>query len=145
MLVRPTGLAGRIKKVAAVDPDSPQAREAGRYDIKNFGMRNTLRRTLADWKASRDRGTLRAEYLGVNTLLTAGDRPCYTLRRTDPQPEGDEEITDATLYIDEQTWFPVGTVLKGRDGGLIGQYVYGDTEINPAFDPDQFPPAALTR
>src|SRR5262249_29480847 len=110
MLAHPTGLAGRIKKVVALDPDSPHVRRSGRYDIREFGLRKTLERTLADWKASRDRGTLRAEYLGTRQLVPAGDRPCYTLRRTDPQTDG-EEILEATVFIDEETWFQVGTVL----------------------------------
>jgi hypothetical protein len=45
VLIHPTGLIGRFKPVVAVDPDGPLARAAGRYGIKDFGLRETLERT----------------------------------------------------------------------------------------------------
>src|SRR6266849_3317216 len=48
MLVRPTGLAGAFVKVAARDPEGDEARQAGRYTIKQFGLNKTLQRTLTD-------------------------------------------------------------------------------------------------
>ena len=143
MLVHPTGLIGRLVSVAAIDPEGSRAREAGRYSIKDFGLKKTLERTLKDWKSAREKGTLRVKYLGVRKLGPAGDRPCYTLRRTYPKPDV-EGITEVTVYIDRQTWFQVGTVLLGQDKTLIGEYVYRDIHLNPKFQPDQFERAALT-
>jgi hypothetical protein len=143
MLVHPSGLAGRLVSVKAVDPEGPEARAGGRYPITEFGLRKTLQRTLKDWRAAKDKGTLRVEYLGVEKVRTVGDRPCYTLRRhQEPDADG---VTEVTVYLDKETWFQVGTVQRGQGDSLIGQYLYRDIQLNPTFAPDQFAPAALTR
>jgi hypothetical protein len=144
MLVHPTGLVGVIRPVVALDPEGPQAREAGRYSIKEFGLRRTLERTLKDWKAARASGTARVEYVGVENVPAAGDRSCYVLRATFHQPHKDG-IAQTTVLIDQETWFQVGTVLRGREDALLGDYLYPDIQINPPFQPDPFTPAALTR
>ncbi len=61
MLVRPTGLAGKLFSVKSVDPNGPEARAGGRYTITEFGLKKTLERTLRDWKAAKEKGTLRVE------------------------------------------------------------------------------------
>jgi hypothetical protein len=142
MLVHPTGVLGRFEKVVALDPEGPQAHHSGRYTIKQFGLRETLERTLHDWKAAREEGALHAEYAGTQKVAPAGDRPCYTLVRTLPEPD-EEGVTEVTVYIDEETWFQVGTVLRGQGGNLLGTYTYRDIHLNPEFGPDQFTPAAL--
>jgi hypothetical protein len=143
MLVHPTGLAGALVKVTAVDPEGAEARQSGRYSIKEFGLKKTVERTLKDWKAAKEKGTLKVEYRGVEKLHAVGDRPCYTLRRTqDPDELG---TTEVTIYLDTETWFQVGTLQRGRDGRLIGEYFYRDIQLNPTFPADQFTRAALTR
>jgi hypothetical protein len=142
MLVHPTGLVGRFVNVVARDPEGAEAREEGFYSIREFGLRKTLERTLKDWKAAKENGTFKAEYLGVQKVRAAGDRSCYTLHRTqEPDARG---VTDVTVYIDTETWFQVGTVLEGGHGELIGEYMYRDIQLNPNFKPDRFKPAALT-
>ena len=47
-------------------------------------------------------------------------------------------ITEQTLSVDTQTWLLVGTVLRGEDGQLIGEYYFRDIRLNPKFDKDQF-------
>ncbi len=142
MLVHPTGLVGRLITDVARDPDGPEARQEGFYSIREFGLRKTLERTLRDWRAAKDQGTLKVEYLGVRKVGATGNRPCYTLHRTqEPDARG---VTDVTVYIDTETWFQVGTVLKGNQGELIGEYMYRDIQLNPEFSADQFKPSALT-
>ncbi len=142
MLVHPTGLVGRLRKVVALDPDGSEAHAAGRYSIKELGLRETVERTLRDWKAAQKKGTLHARYAGTQKLGPAGDRPCYTLVRTLPEPD-DEGLTEVTAYIDVETWFQVGTVLRGQGDSLLGQYTYRDIQLNPEFGLDTFTPAAL--
>jgi len=36
-------------------------------------------------------------------------------------------------------------VLKGEGGGLIGEYVYRDIQLNPDFPPDTFSPSWVGR
>src|SRR5205085_11055163 len=113
MLVHPTGLAGAFVKVVSRDPEGDEARQAGRYTIKEFGLKKAMARALKDWKAARDQGTLQVEYLGIRKVREAGDRLCYTLHRT--QKADQEGLTDITIYIDKETWLQVGTVQKDAD------------------------------
>jgi hypothetical protein len=146
LLVRPTPkwhlvarLAGRLDKdgVAAIDVDGDDARQSGRFTIKEFGMYQGLARLFADWKAAQDRGALHVEYLGEQTVQEAGGRTCYVLRRTRfLRPERDS-VTEQVLYVDKETWLQVGSVARGEPG-LIGAYFYRDIHINPPFDADPF-------
>src|SRR5262245_28685808 len=143
MLCRPSGLAGKLLSVVSRDPEGSDAKQSGRYSIKAFGMRQATVNTLAAWRAARDHGTLKVAYLGVRKLREADDRPCYTLRRTCAKPEEDG-VLEGTFYFDTETWWQIGTVLKGADGKLIGSYFFRDVRVNPAFKPSQFTRAALT-
>jgi hypothetical protein len=143
MLVRPAGVAGVFVKVAERDPEGEAARQAGRYTVKDFGMKKAMLRVLDAWKAQRDAGTLQVAYLGVRKVREAGDRPCYTLRQTLAKPDADG-ITETTLYIDKENWLQVGTVLKGEDNKLLGEYMFRDIRINPEFKANQFQRSALT-
>jgi hypothetical protein len=143
MLVHPTGLAGVFKQQVALDPNGPQAWQSERYGIKDFGLRKTLERTLNNWRAAKVKGTLRAEYRGIQEISETGDRPCYVLQATSHEPQKDG-IVETTVLIDQDTWLQVGTVLHGQSETLLGQYMYRDIEINPQFAPDQFNRAALS-
>jgi hypothetical protein len=142
MLVHPSGLAGALVKVVTKDPEGAEARQSGRYTIKTMGLKRTLERTHKDWKAAQDEGTLQVEYLGVRKVREAGDRLCYTLRRT--QKPDSYGVTQITIYIDKESWLQVGTVQKDADNKLMGEYMYRDIHLNPKFKPDQFTPAAVS-
>jgi hypothetical protein len=144
ILVHPTGLAGEIAGVVSLALDSPAVRKDSRFGIKELGLRKTLARTLEDWRAGQARGKGRLEYLGLRTVREAGDRVCYTLRRTTapPDPTG---VVETTVYVDKENWLQVGTVLKGPNDELLGAYFYRDILFNPNFAADQFQPAALTQ
>jgi hypothetical protein len=144
MLVHPTGVAGTFVKVVSRDPEGAEARQAGRYPITQFGLKKTLERTIKDWKAARDKGTLQVAYLGVRKVHEAGDRLCYTIRRTIAQPEKDG-LAQVTVYLDKETWFQVGTVLKGEENKLLGEYLFRDIQLNPKLKPNQFESSALTQ
>jgi hypothetical protein len=144
MLVHPSGIAGTFVKVVTRDPEGAEARQSGRYGIKDFGLKKTLGRTLHDWKAARDEGTLEAKYLGVKDIAELDDRPCYILRRTVANPK-DNGAAQVTIYIDKETWFQTGSVLKDKEGKLLGEYLYHDIKVNPQFKASQFERAALTQ
>jgi hypothetical protein len=143
MLAKPAGLAGVFVKVVERDVDGEDARQSGRYTMKEFGLKAAIQKTYRDWKAAKEKGTLRVQYLGVRKVREAGDRLCYVLRRTCTVPEEDG-VTDVTIYIDKENWLQVGSVLKGEDGKLIGEYMFRDLRINPEFKPNQFQRSALT-
>jgi hypothetical protein len=142
MLVHPTGIAGVLRKVVSRDPEGADARAGGRYTIEEFGMQKATERTLRDWKAAQKEGTLRVDYRGVYNVHEVGDRLCYVLRRTCAKPEADG-VAKVTIYIDQETWLQVGTVLKKEDGQLLGEYLFHDIKLNPKFSADQFKPTAL--
>jgi len=143
MLANPAGLAGRFVKVVARDPEGEEARQSGRYSLKEFGLKKTAQRTLRACKAAREKGTLRLEYLGVRQVREAGDRWCYSFRRTCSPVEGDG-VAEVLFYIDKETGVQVGSSLKGAAGQLIGDYFYRDIQFNPEFKPNQFDRSALT-
>lgn len=139
MLVRPTGLI-LSRFVVSRDPEGSDAHQAGRYSIKEFGIKKSTERTLAAWKRARAKKTLHLEYLKIQTLKKLGNRPCYKYQATYDQPEAG--ITRLTIYIDKQTWLQVGSVLE-LDGKLIASYFFHDIHLNPSFNPDTFTREAL--
>ena len=79
----------------------------------------------------------------LRKVREAGDRLCYALRRTCAEPEEDQ-VTEVTIYIDKETWFQIGSVLKAEDGKLIGEYIFRDIHLNPTFKPNQFERSAVS-
>jgi hypothetical protein len=145
MLIRPEGQLARTiaGDVVERDVDGPDARQAGRYALNEFGLKKGALRTLASWKAAQEQNALHVEYRGVLKVKEAGDRECYVLRRTRyARPEADG-VTELTIYIDKATWLQVGSTLKGEGGKLIGEYFFRDIRLNPDFKPEQFKRAAL--
>jgi hypothetical protein len=143
MLANPAGLAGRLVKVVSRDPDGEEARQSGRYTIKEAGLKSALVRSLKAWKAAQDNGTLRYDYLGLRKVPEVGDRLAYVVRRLNAQPE-DDGVLEVTLYIDKETYLQIGSVQKGEGGKLIGSYFFRDIRLNPEFPPEQFQRSALT-
>jgi hypothetical protein len=143
MLVHPSGIAGKLAPVVSRDPEGADAKDGGRYSVKQAGLRPTLMRTLNDWKAAKQRGTLQVKYLGIRKVVEADNHDCYTLQRK-TEPGQNNGIQEVTLYIDKETLLQVRTVLKGPENILLGDYVYKDIQINPQFKPNQFDRSALT-
>lgn len=143
MLANPAGLAGRLVKVVERDVDGEDAKQSGRYTLRDFGLKKACQRSYKAWKAAQDNGTLQAEYLGVHKVREAGDRPCYVVRRVCAKPEDDGVVT-VTLYIDKEHWLQVGSILKDGEGKLIGEYFFRDIRFNPEFKPEQFERSSLT-
>jgi hypothetical protein len=142
MLVRPA-LALARGLIVQRDPEGADARQSGRYTIKEFGIRKGMVRTLESWKAAQDKGELHVEFLGTKRVKEAGDRDCLVLRRTRyAKPEMDG-VTELTVYIDKENWLQVGSVLKGDEGKVIGAYYFRDVKINPDFPADQFTRAGI--
>jgi hypothetical protein len=136
-------VAGRVKDGLVVeDAEGEDARHAGRFTIKQFGLYNGLARLLSDWEAAQKKGALHVEYLGEQAVERMGNRPCYVLRRTRflaPERDG---VTEQTVWIDKESWLQVGSLAAGPQG-VIGAYYYRDVEVNPEFAPNQFTRAGL--
>jgi len=150
-----------LQKVSSVGPRDASARAAARMGIEESGFAHAVRRTQLAWADAEKQGTLKVEYLGIQTHPDLGDRPCHVLKRTcagdqiDPfvlsePPVGVTETNRAdsfdavTIWIDRETWLQLGTE-QTRHGELVARYFFRVTERNPAFDKDEFSPAALKR
>lgn len=144
MLARPYGRLARLAAgdVVIRDVDGPDARQSGRYTLAQFGIKNGTVRTLAAWKAAKEKDALEVKYLGKEKVKDAGNRLCYVLKRTNAKPENDG-VTQLTIYVDTENWLQIGSLLEGEGGKLIARYFFRDIELNPKFDADQFKEAAL--
>jgi hypothetical protein len=145
-LGRPKNRAARmlVGDVVARDPDGPDARAAGRYSLREFGIRKGTERTLAAWQTAQKRGDLRVEYLGIQPIAQCDNRRCYVLRRTCDPPE-EEGIVTVEIAIDVETWLQVGNVLTAAGDQKVASYHFRDIVLNPVFAADQFDRMALTR
>lgn len=139
-LARPKNALARRLLGDVVERDQDSADFAS---LMRFGLKRNNERTLAVWKAARDKGPLTVEYLGTVPLEQAGDRVCYKLRYTsaDPQEKG---ATDMVVYVDQETWLQTGTILKDKEGALIGAFYFRDIRLNPELKAEEFRREALT-
>ncbi len=144
MLVHPAGIAGRLVKVVSRDPEGEDAKASGRYPVTQFGLKEMLDRSAKNWQAAKESGKCQMEYLGLRKIRETGDRLCYVLRRTCNPPDADG-VTEVTVYLDKETCFQVGSVLKDAENRLLGEYIYRDIQLNPQFKSNQFEASALTQ
>ena len=143
MLARPNGKLARLAvgDVVARPVDGPEARDSGRYNLREFGVRKATERTWAAWKAAEEAGTLDVKFLGVKKVKEAGGRDCYAFRQTCAKPE--EGVLERVIYLDVENWLQIGSVLKGEEGTLIGAYYFRDIHLNPEWKPGDFQKARL--
>ncbi|MCX7700697.1 MAG: DUF1571 domain-containing protein [Gemmataceae bacterium] len=134
----------RLNVVLDLDPDGRLVQDGGRYNIREFSMRQGTERTLRAWSAAQERGILRVEYLGRRTVPEADGRSCYVLRRTCDPPE-EEGVVTVKVVIDAEHWLQVGSELIDGNGNLIGSYYFTGLSINPEFAADQFDRSALRK
>jgi hypothetical protein len=145
MLARPNGALLRqiAGDVVERDVEGPEARQSGRFTLNYYGLKKGTERYVASWKSADEEGKLRVEFLGDHLLAEASNRLCYHFRRSCIEPENDG-VMEQTLFVDKETWLQVGSIIKGHQGELIGEYYFRDIHINPDFRPDQFQRSALT-
>lgn len=144
LLVRPAGVLS-VAGIVARDPNGSDAKKGGRYRLTEFGIKIGMQRTLASWERAGNANALHVEYLGVKRIKEAGGRPCWVLKRTRYAEPEDDGILELTTYIDKDSWLQVGTLLKGEEGKLIGEYYFYDLKINPDFQAGAFSRDALKR
>jgi hypothetical protein len=141
VLVRATGpILSRLPVPVVVerDPDSPDARRAGRVPLTEFGIKWGSLHTLGPWQRALRRHALHLKYLGEQRVPELAGRVCHVFHRTRYEQPEDDGICDSTVYIDRETWLQVGAVVKDASGQLIASYFFHDIQINPDFPPDTF-------
>lgn len=144
LLVKPSGVFS-VAGIITRDPHGSDAKKESRYFLDEFGIKIGMQRTLAAWKKADKEHRLHVEFLGVKEIREAGGRPCWVLKRTGYTKPEDDGITQLTTYIDKETWLQVGTILKGQQNQLIGEYIFRDVKLNPDFAPDTFTRDTLKR
>jgi hypothetical protein len=130
--------SGILTLQLSFDPDDKTPRETSRYAMYDFGIKIGTERSLASWVAAKKDEALHVEFLGEKKIKELGNRPCWVLKRTGYRKPEEDGITEATFYFDKETWLQTGSVLKNRNGDLIGEYLFRDVELNPKFDDDVF-------
>ena len=114
MIVRPSGLLGRLARRVEVDPHGALARKNCRYAITDFGLENALRRLLEAYRQDAAHGRLQSECLGLGKLE---GRAVLTLQKTGPAG-----MTLADL--DADTLLPVRVRRYTAGGELLAHYHY---------------------
>jgi len=143
ILVRPT-FGARLVGYVRRDPDSEDARQSGRYSMKEYGLKKAMLRLLGSWEAAKKDGALHVELLGEQKPEETGGRACWVLKRSRYKRPERDGVTETTVYIDKETWLLVGSTLRGEGGRLVADYWFRDIELNPTFKENQFTKAVLT-
>jgi hypothetical protein len=144
VLVKPAGLAS-VAGIVKRDVEGSDAKKSGRYTMKQFGLKNATLRALNSWKTAKADDGLHVELLGEEKVKDAGDKTCWVLKRSKYKKPENDGVVETTLYIDKETWLQVGSVVRGEDGKLIGEYYFRDIQLNPKYDDDQFEKSALDK
>jgi hypothetical protein len=124
--------------------DSSFAKDASRYTMDKFGLRQATQKIVDGWRAAAKEKALHVEYGGLHEVPQAGGRVCHKIRRYKfAKPENDG-ITEVIIFIDRETLLQVGSiVLRGdvtqsQDERLLGEYYFHHIQLNPAFGPGVF-------
>jgi len=133
LLARGRGLILASMGVFEKDVDSADAKKTGRYPIDQFGIYLGTKRSLESMRKARKEGTLHIEYQGIFRVPELGDRVCHKFVRTPYAPPEDDGVFEYTIYIDQENWLQIGSVLKDVEGNLIASYFFRDLKINPQF------------
>jgi hypothetical protein len=145
LLVKPTGLGGKIAGVVKRDPEGSDAKKSGRYPLTQFGLKDAALRALASWKAAKAEDALHVELVGEEKVKECGDRTCWVLKRSKYKKPESDGVTETTLYVDKETWLQIGSIVRGEGGKLIGEYFFRAIELNPKFDDETFQREALEK
>jgi hypothetical protein len=142
LLARGRGVA-KFLPVFEKDVDSDEAKQTGRYTLDQFGIYLGTKRSVASMHRADERGELHVEYQGLFQVPEVGGRVCHKFVRKPYVPPEEEGLNELTIYIDQENWLQIGSVLKDGQGQLLAEYYFRDVKINPEFKSDQFTRGAL--
>lgn len=128
MIVRPSGLLGKLAPNVEVDPHGLIARKHSRRAITDFGLENTLLRLVAAYNRPADQGHLELECLGLSEL---GGRAVVTLQKTSPTGK---TVTD----LDVEMLLPLRVQEYTPDDLLVASYQYTKLRFNCRFGDRDF-------
>lgn len=145
----------------SVSPTSDQARASSRYCIVEGAILHATERSYRAWLDAKERGKLNWRYVGTMNAPEIGGRRCHVVERTadpdeldrfvktdpapDPKSRPQDTMHTVRVFIDAENWLQVGSVLKRKDGELIGSYFFRDVVLNPTLPADQFKSKAFKK
>jgi Protein of unknown function (DUF1571) len=129
------------RKFARRRLDGSEAKSASRYAPNEFGVYCGTERVYGAWRAAKERGELRTEYLGLQPVPELDGKLCHAIRRNCLTPEEDG-LTQVTIQFDPESLLQVGAVLMTGDD-LIGRYHFVNLKLNPRLAVDRFLAEAL--
>ncbi|MFQ6048108.1 MAG: DUF1571 domain-containing protein, partial [Phycisphaerae bacterium] len=106
-VVEPEGAIARLLVPSIMRPiRSPEARQASRRQIDEFGFENALQLIIKYSRAARQEGKLALQYLGTGRI---DGRETYVIERTLPYTGQDGFYPDRklTVHLDKQWLLPV--------------------------------------
>ncbi len=118
--------------------DGPEARATSRFPITQFGLYIGAKRTLNSIHDSDKRGALHIRFAGIEKVEKLGKRPCYKFERWRYDPPEEDDLASMIIYIDQETLFQTGSILYDSKKLPIAEYFFGDIELNPTFNVNQF-------
>jgi hypothetical protein len=120
-------------EINRIDTVTPVLIGETKRPITDFGLENTIRRTLESIDADRDEVTM--TYLGIVDAPESGVR-AHHIRLTYPRPANKPSLQD--LFIDAATNLPVGSELRLADETLDGGYYYAEIDPNAGLTDEDF-------
>lgn len=144
LLVHEPGLLGLVGTVT-LKPDSPRAMSEGRHPITEFGLRNLVEGTIAQWEAE-------AQFAASETKVKfypkakLGNAECQVIETWHPIPRQQFPFYLTRLYIDNKTQFPVRLEQYGyphqpnEAPPLIEEYTFYQIQVNQGFGDQDFHP-----
>lgn len=142
MLVARAAIPG-LRILKERDPEGDDAKNAGRYTVKQFGIGLGTQRTIAAMLRAKERGKLFVQYYGIERVPQVGDRLCHKFIRKPYDPPEEEGVYELTIYVDIETWLQTGSELRDPNGNLLAEYYFRDVRLNRTFDAKQFTRDAL--
>ncbi|KPK83552.1 MAG: hypothetical protein AMJ81_07975 [Phycisphaerae bacterium SM23_33] len=128
LVVRLSGLLGKLASGVEVDPDGPLARKGCLHAVTDFGLENALKRILKAYKQAAGRNQLDSECLGIGMLE---GRLVLTLKKTGPDGS---TIVD----LDVETLLPVRVRRYTAEDMLLAYYHYKNLNFSRSFTDAEF-------
>ena len=138
MLVKPTGLWGKLLGTVVRQPDGKEAMQNTLRPINLFGFERGLENLLAVYRQAKQNGDLKEEFGGYADV--AGRKTVVLVRQL--PPKHDYPAAKTLVFVDVDRLVPVRIEGYDWDNQITSQYTYKDVKLNTGLTEDDFLPEA---
>ena len=138
MLVRPTGVLGKLVGTAMRRPDGPQAMQSTLRPVNQFGFIRSLESLLKVYRQARTAGDLTERFGGYAEV--AGRKAIVLIRQL--PPKDNYPAAKTVIFIDLEYLVPIAVEGYDWDQQLSSRYVFKDIRFNVGLKGEDFTPAA---